>query len=134
MRPACLFLLALLAAAAVPAAPANAAGAGARGAASTAAAAAGAPSPPPLPSRAKDLPRPTHSGYAPVGAANGGAELFYAFFEAEEPEGPLETTPIVLWLQVLRDVGGEGTALLLLLLAQRARRQRETLAAFAAAP
>jgi hypothetical protein len=49
--------------------------------------------------RAKDLLHPTSSGYLTASEENG-SELFYVFFEAEEPDGPIETTPIVMWLQV----------------------------------
>ncbi|KIY98954.1 hypothetical protein MNEG_9011, partial [Monoraphidium neglectum] len=45
-----------------------------------------------------DILHPTSSGYLTASQENG-SELFYVFFEAEEPEGDLETTPIVLWLQ-----------------------------------
>ncbi|GBF91928.1 serine carboxypeptidase-like [Raphidocelis subcapitata] len=81
-----------------------AAAASAAGRAPAAAAAADAAPPPPPPRRgaAPDLLRPTSSGYLTASRANG-AELFYVFFEAEEPEGPMEETPIVLWLQ-----GGPG--------------------------
>jgi len=49
--------------------------------------------------RARDLLHPSSSGYLTASKENG-AELFYVYFEAEEPAGPLETTPILLWLQV----------------------------------
>jgi len=42
----------------------------------------------------------THSGYLPLSERKNGPELFYVFYEAEEALGPLEETPIVLWLQV----------------------------------
>jgi hypothetical protein len=54
---------------------------------------------PPPGRRAKALLHPTSSGYLSASKDNG-SELFYVFFEAEEPEGPLDTTPILLWLQV----------------------------------
>ncbi|KAI8473502.1 MAG: carboxypeptidase [Monoraphidium minutum] len=52
----------------------------------------------------KDLLVPTSSGYLPAAKENG-AKLFYLYFEADEPEGDLEETPILLWLQ-----GGPGCA------------------------
>lgn len=70
--------------------------------AASAAADADAPAPAP-----KDRLKPTSSGYLTASKANG-AELFYVFFEAEEPEGDLETTPIILWLQVCRDLRRSG--------------------------
>jgi vitellogenic carboxypeptidase-like protein len=48
------------------------------------------------------LPTPTHAGYLPL--AEGRGEIFFLFFEAEEPEDPsLRTTPIISWYQ-----GGPG--------------------------
>lgn len=45
---------------------------------------------------------PTFSGYLPVNNKLG-SDLFYTYFEAREPDGGLDKTPIVLWLQ-----GGPG--------------------------
>ncbi|CAM6103288.1 unnamed protein product [Calypogeia fissa] len=45
---------------------------------------------------------PTSSGYLTVNETTG-ATLFYIYYEAHNPEGPLQETPIVLWLQ-----GGPG--------------------------
>jgi len=50
------------------------------------------------------VPEATHSGYLSV-RDDKQADLFYMFFEAQEPVGPMETTPIILWLQ-----GGPGCA------------------------
>lgn len=46
--------------------------------------------------------KPTHSGYLPVNS-EGGSEMFFIFYEAEDPVSGPDTTPIVLWLQ-----GGPG--------------------------
>jgi hypothetical protein len=52
-----------------------------------------------------DSPRPdrmlnaTHHGYLDVDRDRGSA-MFYMFYEAREPQTPLQETPIILWLQV----------------------------------
>lgn len=45
---------------------------------------------------------PTQSGYLPVNFTSGSA-IFYAFYEAQKPIGPLSQTPLLVWLQ-----GGPG--------------------------
>lgn len=45
---------------------------------------------------------PTSSGYLVVNETTG-ASLFYIYYEAQFPDGPLEETPVVLWIQ-----GGPG--------------------------
>lgn len=45
---------------------------------------------------------PTSSGYLTVNETIG-TNIFYLYYEAQFPKGPLEETPIVLWLQ-----GGPG--------------------------
>jgi vitellogenic carboxypeptidase-like protein len=48
------------------------------------------------------LPSPTHAGYLDLG--NNRGEMYYMYYEAEEPEdATAETTPVLLWLQ-----GGPG--------------------------
>jgi carboxypeptidase C (cathepsin A) len=48
------------------------------------------------------LPKPTDAGYLPLEGGRG--EMYYMYFEAEQPDDPsLETTPVLLWLQ-----GGES--------------------------
>jgi len=46
-----------------------------------------------------DLLNPTAAGFLPVDVSNE-AKMFYVFFEARKPAGPVGTLPIILWLQV----------------------------------
>lgn len=43
--------------------------------------------------------KPDHAGYLPIDEKLGSA-IYYAYFEARNPRGKLEETPVILWLQV----------------------------------
>jgi len=46
--------------------------------------------------------RPLHSGYVKVNSRRN-SSLYYAYWEAQEllQDGPLDTTPVILWLEVM---------------------------------
>jgi hypothetical protein len=51
------------------------------------------------------VPQPTSSGYVPVNTSLG-SEMFYVFYEAQQPANTASKTPIILWLQACNGKGG----------------------------
>lgn len=54
-----------------------------------------------MPSALLHPPSRTHP--SPAQQPGNSAEMYYIFFDAEQPEGDLKTTPIILWLQGVRE-------------------------------